>query len=123
VSSQLDDDGFILIESRAICRYIENKNQGTQLIPTDQKAYGLFEQGAYIETNEFDPQASPLVYEKLFKSFYGQQADEEKVTQYVEKLTKVLDAYEKILSKQQYIGGEFFTLALSLWCFIECYQP
>ena len=32
-----DDDGFLLFESRAICRYIEAKypKQGTSLIPTD----------------------------------------------------------------------------------------
>jgi glutathione S-transferase len=44
----LDDDGFILFESRAIAKYIAKKyaGQGTSLIPAedDLKAYGLFEQ-------------------------------------------------------------------------------
>jgi glutathione S-transferase len=64
-----DDDGFILYESRAICRYIEAKypNQGTSLIPTDPKANALFEQAASVESFNFDPKASELTAEVLYK--------------------------------------------------------
>ena len=63
----LEDDGFLIYESRAICRYLEakHKSQGTELIPTELKALGLFEQGASIETAFFDSNASGLVFEKL----------------------------------------------------------
>lgn len=42
---------------------------------------------------------------------FGGQTDEEKVKVLTEKLTGYLDVYERILSKQQYIGGNQFTLA------------
>src|SRR3989338_674338 len=110
----LDDDGFLIYESRAICRYLEakHKGQGTELIPTEIKALALFEQGASIETSYFDPNASGLAFEKLFKGLFGWgQTDEARVKTLTEKLGQHLDVYEKILSKQEFIGGNQFTLA------------
>ncbi|KAG6897266.1 hypothetical protein C0992_002918 [Termitomyces sp. T32_za158] len=65
----IDDDGFILYESRAICRYIATKyaDQGTKLIPTDLKQYALFEQAASAEQSNFDASASAAVFENVFK--------------------------------------------------------
>ncbi|EFC40803.1 predicted protein [Naegleria gruberi] len=110
----LEDDGFLIYESRAICRYLEakHKSQGTELIPTELKALGLFEQGASIETAYFDSNASGLVFEKLFKGMMGYgAADETRVKQLSEKLALNLDAYERVLAKQEFIGGNQFTLA------------
>ena len=110
----LDDDGFIVYESRAICRYLEAKfkDQGTQLVPKDAKELALFEQGASIETSYFDTFASPIAFEKVFKAWKGLgEADEVTVKALVDKANQYLDVYEKILSKQEYIGGNTFTLA------------
>lgn len=65
------DDGFILFESRAIGRYVATKwaSSGTPLVPnsSDIKALALFEQAASIETSNFDPGASGITKEKVFK--------------------------------------------------------
>jgi len=61
---------FCHLESRAICRYLElkYKGKGTELIPSkDVAAQGLFEQAASIETSYFDPSASQIIYELVFK--------------------------------------------------------
>ena len=67
----VEDDGFVLYESRAIGRYIATKyhGQGTPLIPepSDAKATALFEQALSIETSNFDAFASPIAYEKVLK--------------------------------------------------------
>lgn len=65
-----EDDGLILFESRAISRYVARKysSQGTpELLPTDLSAYAAFEQAASIEASNFDPFASGIVGEKVFK--------------------------------------------------------
>ena len=65
----IDDDGFELFESRAICRYLALKHGVGKLIPdpNDLKKTALFEQAASIETSNFDHGASGLAHEKNFK--------------------------------------------------------
>ncbi|UJR28223.1 hypothetical protein I4U23_009473 [Adineta vaga] len=111
----IDENGFKVYESRAICRYLEMKykGKGTELIPTkDPKAQGLFEQAASVEISYFDPYASGIVMERVFKKMKGLgDADEAKVTSFKKELSTKLDVYEKILTKQPYLAGETFTLA------------
>ncbi|EIM90669.1 glutathione S-transferase-like protein [Stereum hirsutum FP-91666 SS1] len=110
----IDDNGFILFESRAISCYIARKYaaQGTQeLLPTDLNAYAAFEQAASIEFSNFDPFATALVDEKIFKPARGLATDEERVKELSTKLDAKLDAYDKLLSKQKYLAGEQITLA------------
>jgi len=79
----MDDEGYLLYgncprnvsllmsESRAIVRYLEakHKGSGTQLIPTELKAYGTAEQGAYLESQCFDPPTSTLLRELAFRKY------------------------------------------------------
>lgn len=66
-----DDDGFILYESRAICRYLAAKfrDQGPDLLPAGVKENALFEQAASIELNNFEPYANNAVAEVVFKPY------------------------------------------------------
>ncbi|KAF7320653.1 hypothetical protein HMN09_00150100 [Mycena chlorophos] len=88
----LDDDGFILYESRAIARYLLAKYpspSGLQLIPpsTDLKATARFEQAMSVET---------------MNNFVAARIAEYEI---------ILDGYERILSKTKYLAGDEFTLA------------
>ncbi|KAG6834048.1 hypothetical protein H0H93_012322 [Arthromyces matolae] len=110
----IDDEGFILYESRAISRYIAAKyaDQGTKLIPTDPKAHALFEQAASIEQNNFDPFVYGAVVENVYKkTFLGKEPDPAVFEDFIKKLDAKLEGYEKILSKQKYLAGDELTLA------------
>ncbi|KAF7346820.1 hypothetical protein MSAN_01821100 [Mycena sanguinolenta] len=106
----IDDDGFILYETRAICRYIAAKYPTSGLIPTEPKASALFEQAASVEITNFDPSASKAGVE-LLKKTLGWPSNEAVVIEQLEILDKKLDAYEVILSKSHYLRGEILTLA------------
>ncbi|KAG9007848.1 hypothetical protein FRB90_009203 [Tulasnella sp. 427] len=114
----LEDDGFYLFESRAITRYIATKyaNQGTKLLPdpSDLKAVALFEQAACIEQADFDPYASEIAVEKVFKPYKGVASDEAAFKKLVTSLNSKLDAYERLLTEHKYLAGDELTLA-DLW--------
>ncbi|TFK65105.1 glutathione S-transferase-like protein [Pluteus cervinus] len=109
----IDDDGFILFESRAICRYLCAKypDQGTSLVPKDPKALALVEQGVSIESSNFDFHVSSIVAERYFKPMRGLTTNEEFVSDRLAILKTRLAGYEAILGKQKYIAGDELTLA------------
>ncbi|KAJ7128458.1 hypothetical protein C8R44DRAFT_909645 [Mycena epipterygia] len=64
-----DDDGSVLYESRAICRYLAEKyaGHGTPLIPTGLRKKALFEQAISIEWANFLPSVMKVGIESLSK--------------------------------------------------------
>jgi glutathione S-transferase len=108
-SSDQDDDGFVLYESRAIGHYIATKyaDQGTPgLIPTELKAFGLFHQACSVEIWDFQEYAGKAHFEIFVKPLLGMPADKAAFDRYVASIEKSLDVYEQILSKQKYIAGD-----------------
>ena len=69
------ETGLVVFESRAICRYVALKYGGAEkgLIPRDEDLASVarFEQAASVETSNFDPYASGLAYENIFKPRYA----------------------------------------------------
>ncbi|KAJ7205907.1 glutathione S-transferase [Mycena rebaudengoi] len=104
----IDDDGFILYESRAICRYIADNyaNQGPKLVPTDLKGKALFEQAASTEYSNFDPFSSRA----LARPMMGMETNKANLEENLKTLSAKLDVYEAILGKQKYLAGNEVTL-------------
>ncbi|KAF2096877.1 glutathione S-transferase [Rhizodiscina lignyota] len=111
----LDDDGFLMFESRAICRYIARKYpSGTKLIPDegDYMGYGVFEQACSVEQCYFAAAAETLGTELVIKAMKGlDPPDEARVAQAEADLKTVLAVYDKTLAKQKYLTGDEVALA------------
>ncbi|EGO03794.1 hypothetical protein SERLA73DRAFT_175443 [Serpula lacrymans var. lacrymans S7.3] len=111
----IDDDGFVLYESRPIAAYIARKYaaQGTPgLVPSDPQDHALYEQAVATEMSHFDPSASGLSFEMIAKKiFFKTDPDEARVAQLLSTLNAKLDVYEEILGKQKYLAGDEITLA------------
>ncbi|CAG7853517.1 Glutathione S-transferase PM239X14; AltName: Full=GST class-phi [Serendipita indica DSM 11827] len=116
----LDDDGFILFESRAIAKYIATKyaSSGTPLLPSknDLQTLALIDQGASIENNNFNPSAEGLTWELMFKKLKGEETDPKAVENFENTLQAKMEGFEAVLSRQKYIGGNELTYVDFLFC-------
>lgn len=102
----IDDDGFWLYESRAICKYLDEK-AGGKLTPKDLKSKALMEQWLSVETSNFTPHAMKFIYQDVFK-----RPQEEKVL--AEAGTKLHDALgimDKHLAAHPFFAGSDFSIA------------
>ncbi|KAJ7899785.1 glutathione S-transferase [Mycena leptocephala] len=109
----IDDDGFILYESRAICRYLAEKfaEQGTPLYPKDLKERALVEQAASVEFANFHPALLKLAMEAVAKPRRGQPVDPVILKEATDEMSAKLAVYEVILGKHKFLAGNEVSVA------------
>ncbi|XP_021763118.1 glutathione S-transferase-like [Chenopodium quinoa] len=109
----LEDGDVKLFESRAITKYIayNYESKGTPLVYNKGKEMADLAVWMEVEAHQFDPVASKLAWELVYKSMFGMQTDNAVVEENEAKLVKILDVYEARLSKSKYLAGDSFTLA------------
>ncbi|CAG7873506.1 hypothetical protein HID58_016740 [Brassica napus] len=113
IPALLDGD-LTLFESRAITDYIadEYNNKGEKLLcQSCKKLKAITKVWLQVEGQQFDPIASKLAFERVFKGMLGMTTDPAAVEDLEAKLVKVLDIYEARLSKSPFLAGDCFTLA------------
>ncbi len=111
----LDDDGFMLYESRAIIRYLDEKLSGPKLQPGDAKERALAEQWMSVEYSYFSPPAMKIAMQLLFGKMQGKAPDMDLVKTSREAVAGVLDVADKALAKQDFFGGKTFSLTDISW--------
>lgn len=102
----------VFAESRAISQYVAHQyaSKGTQLGAAGN-GYATILVWQEVESHQFDPSASKLVWEQVFKPVFGLPTDAALVAETEVTLGKVLDVYEARLSQSKYLAGDSFTLA------------
>ncbi|KAH7836435.1 hypothetical protein Vadar_001187 [Vaccinium darrowii] len=107
------DGDLILFESTTIMRCISHvyTNPRTEQVYVDPKMQGIAATWIDVEDHHFNPPASKLISELVFKPKNGLPTDEATVAVEEAKLAKVLDVYEERLANSEYLGGDKFTSA------------
>lgn len=102
----------VFAESRAISQYVAHQyaSKGTQLGAAGNR-YATILVWQEVESHQFDPSASKLVWEQVFKPIFGLPTDAALVAETEVTLGKVLDVYEARLSQSKYLASDSFTLA------------
>ncbi|MFT3771650.1 MAG: glutathione S-transferase N-terminal domain-containing protein [Minicystis sp.] len=107
----IDDDGFVLYESRAIIRYLNDTLSGPNLVPSDAKARALMEQSISVEYSYFTPKAMTIIMNVLFGKMMGKEPDMDAVNAAKQSLAGTAATLDKWFADHQYFGGDVFSLA------------
>ncbi len=107
----LEHDGFMLYESRAICRYLDEVLPGQRLTPTAPRERALMEQWLSVETSNFSPPAGNIIVEALFKRLRGGQPDQAIIEASKVKVAECVAVMEAQLQRTAFIAGDALTLA------------
>lgn len=102
----IDDNGFALYESRAICRYLSEKADSA-LTPRNPQQRAKMEQWLSVETSNFTPHAMKFVYNYIFK----RPQDAAVLESANANLDSCLKILSEALSENAYFVGDQFTLA------------
>lgn len=102
----LEDDGFSMYESRAMCRYINDK-AGGKLVPGDLRARAAMDQWISVEYSYFTQPTMKFVFKHVFQWPQEDAAIAAALAE-LEKTLPVLDAH---LAKNDYFAGAEFSLA------------
>jgi glutathione S-transferase len=102
----IDDEGFTMFESRAICRYLIGKAEST-LVPRNPQSRATMDQWVSVEQSNFSPHAMKFVYQYVFK-----RPQEPAVLEAAKAmLEKCFAALSTPLAHGPFVVGETFTLA------------
>jgi len=102
----IDDEGFQMFESRAICRYISAK-ANDQLVPVTMQARALMDQWISVEQSNFSPNAMKFVYHHVF----NRPQEEAVLAAANATIDTTFSALSKPLATQTFLTGDKFTIA------------
>ena len=111
----LDDDGFVLYETRAINRYLDRKLGGVPLTPADGKTAARVDQWTNIADAYFVPHAQPLIVETLFRRYLGGEPNQAAIRAGRDGMAPALDAADEWLATSSFFAGSQFSLADVHW--------
>jgi len=106
----IDDDGFTLFESNAICRYLADKNN-SPIYPKGLKERAAVDEWLDFVSMHVNLGVSKVMYSRIFAPLRRLEVDERSIKEGLEFLTRFLPNVDAQLSKHKYLTGNQITLA------------
>ena len=106
----MDDDGFYLFESNAICKYLCDKH-ASPLYPKDAKKRAIVDQWVDYISFHVGANFMPVVYNRVFAPRRGQPVNEKAISDGLEALKQYLPVLEKQLTRHKQVAWEQTSLA------------
>jgi glutathione S-transferase len=106
----MDDGGFQLFESNAICRYLCDK-QNSPLYPKDVQKRATVDQWIEYASLHIGANFIPVVYNRLFAPLRGIPVNEKAIADGLEALKQYFPIVEKQLSQHRYFVHQEMSLA------------
>ncbi len=107
----LDDDGFVLFESRAILRYLDRRFPSPPLTPTLPREIARMDQWLSVDQSYVGPHTRTLAIERIVKKRDGRPADPAVERAAEGALGAALAVIDRALAKSKYLAGDTFSLA------------
>lgn len=106
----MDDDGFVLFESRAICEYLIDREE-SELLPDDSRQRGTVNQWMDFTVQHVYRAVTKVVFNRVFAPEMGKKVDERSLEEGLDWLDRFLPIVDEQLSEGQYFVGDRLTLA------------
>lgn len=106
----IDDAGFCLFESNAICRYLADKSSSA-IYPKDLKERALVDEWLDFGSMHVAAAVSKVVYNRIFAPIRKIEVDERSIKEGLEFLTRFLPIVDRQLADKKYLLGHAITLA------------
>ena len=106
----MDDAGFTLFESNAICRYLADK-KGSSLYPKDLKERANVDRWIDFVTLHIGVHMATVTFSRLFAPRLGRPVNEGALADALKFLEQYFPVVEKQLERHKYVAGDHLTLA------------
>jgi glutathione S-transferase len=115
----IDDDGFVMFESNAICRYLCDK-KGSDLFPKDLKERAMVDQWMDFSELHIGDSMGKVAFSKIFAPMLGIPSDEKVLQDGLKGLDRFLPIVDRELGRHKFLAGNKLTIAdLSLLTSLE----
>lgn len=106
----LEDDGFCLYESNAMCRYIADKNDSA-LYPKELQQRAVVDQWMDFGSHHILSNMGKVLFNKMFAPIMGAEPDLQSMADGEKFLKQLLPVVEDQLTKTKMLAGDEMTLA------------